>query len=224
MMLSAYLQALYRILPIAVVAWTGFVGTALANGETGTIERWDFDVYLNDKKVGKHFFEVADVDGQKRVESEASFKYRILFIPAYRYEHTNSERWSDNCLLGFEAETNANGKHLQASGKQQAAAFIVQGENGAVELPGCVMTFAYWNPDFLKQPRLLNQQSGEYLDVVVEKLDPEILQVRGEAVKATPYKLTAKQMDLTIWYSQNDQWLALESVAKGGNVIRYELT
>jgi hypothetical protein len=31
-------------------------------------------------------------------------------------------------------------------------------------------------------------------------------------------------MDITLWYSESAEWLALESVAKGGRIIRYELS
>ena len=189
-----------------------------------SVARWDFDVYLNNKRVGKHNYEVIDVDGAQQVQSEANFNYKILFIPAYRYEHSNSERWADNCLVGFEAKTNANGKRLQVSGEKDGDTFKVDNGNAPLELPECVMSFAYWNPDFLDEARLLNPQTGEYVEVSVEKVADEILEVRGEPVLATRFRLTAYELDLTLWYSDNDEWLALESVAKGGHVIRYELS
>jgi len=216
-------QRLIPLLMMGLFAMTIAVPSR-ADERAGEVTRWDFDVYLDDKKVGKHFYEVSEVDGLRRVVSEADFEYKLLFIPAYRYQHTNSERWADNCLLEFAAKTNANGKRIQAFGERNDGRFKVSGENGATELPECVMTFAYWNPAFLKQRRLLNPQSGEYLDVTVEELAPEILEVRGEAVTATRYKLTANKMDLTLWYSDSDEWVGLESVAKGGRVIRYELS
>ena len=48
--------------------------------------------------------------------------------------------------------------------------------------------------------------------------------VRGEAVLASAYRVTARKTDLTVWYSDSNEWLGLESVAKGGRIIRYELT
>jgi hypothetical protein len=51
-----------------------------------------------------------------------------------------------------------------------------------------------------------------------------MLEVRGQTVDATRFKLTANEIDLTLWYSQDDEWLALESIAKGGHIIRYELS
>ena len=210
------------------VALAGLLSVSLApaygSRPLADVSRWDFNVYVNDKKVGRHVFEVTEEDGLRRVSSEADFEYRILFIPAYRYRHSNAERWSDNCLLEFDARTDANGKSIVASGERSGAAFRVVGSDGVEELPACVMTFAYWNPAFLEQPRLLNPQSGEYLDVTVEELDTELLEVRGQTVPATPYRLTARQLELTVWYSTDDRWVGLESVASGGNVIRYELS
>lgn len=195
-----------------------------ANGSSGAISQWDFDVYLNKKKVGQHSFKVSQSDGVRRVQSEANFKYTVLFIPAYRYEHSAAERWLDDCLVEIDARTNANGDRIEVSGEQTNSGFLVATGASPTELPECVMTFAYWNPDFLDQSRLLNPQTGEFVDVSVEKIGDEILDVRGQPTAATRFRLTAYEIDLTLWYSPDNEWLALESVAKGGHIIRYELS
>ena len=188
------------------------------------VDNWDFDVYLNDKKVGKHSFKVSEVEGIKQVQSEASFTVKIFFITTYRYEHSATERWTDNCLLEFDGKTNTNGKRISVSGEQTGVGFVVETGDKPIELPQCVMTFAYWNSEFLKQPSLLNPQTGDYVDILVEKVGDEMLYVRGRAVPTTRFKLTAEKVDLTLWYSLDDEWLVLESVAKGGQIIRYELS
>jgi len=195
---------------------------APAPANTGDVARWEFDVYLNDRKVGKHSFEVVDENGVREVTSEASFVYRILFIPAYRYEHRSAERWADNCLVEFDARTNANGDRIEVSGERTGSGFLVEKGDNPVELPGCVMTFAYWNPELLQQTRLLNPQTGEYVGVSVEQVGTETLMVNGEPRAANRFRLRAYEVDLTLWYSPDDEWLALESVAEGNNIIRYE--
>ncbi|MGI9270854.1 MAG: DUF6134 family protein [Woeseiaceae bacterium] len=188
------------------------------------MDAWNFNVYLDDKKVGTHVFEVVQTGAQKEVQSIADFKVKFLFISAYSYEHSNIERWSDDCLLTFNAKTSVNGKRTRVSGAAATAGFLVnKGETEEV-LPDCVMSFAYWNPSFLNQERLLNPQTGEFLDVVVESLGNDKLMVRGQSVAAQRFKITARGIDLLVWYSANDEWLALESVAKGGRVVRYELS
>jgi len=202
-------------------------GTLLAATNSDVIDDialWDFDVYLNDKRVGKHRFTVSELNGVKQVQSEASFKYKILLITAYRYEHSAAERWTDNCLHEFDASTNANGKKTQVSGERTESGFLVANDVSPFEPSDCVMTFAYWNPDFLNQPRLLNPQTGEFVDVEVENDGDEILEVRGQPIIATRFKVKADKVDLTLWYSADSEWLALESVADGGHIIRYELS
>jgi hypothetical protein len=190
----------------------------------GEVAHWDFDVYLNDKKVGKHEFKVSEIGALKQVRSEADFDYKILFFSAYKYQHSAAERWSGNCLAEFDASTNANGKRIQVSGQQSGTGFSIERNGSKDELPECVMTFAYWNQDFLGETQLLNPQTGEYLDVLVEEVGDEMLEVRGQTVTASRFRLTANEVDLTLWYSLDNEWLALESVAKGGHIIRYELS
>ena len=86
------------------------------------------------------------------------------------------------------------------------------------------MTFAYWNPEFLRQPRLLNPQTGEYLPVRVELLGEQRISVKGQAVEANAYRLLAEELELIVWYSEANEWLGLQSTAKGGRILRYELT
>lgn len=185
---------------------------------------WNFNVYLDGKKVGTHLFEVVDADERRLVQSVADFKVKILFFSAYSYQHTNMEQWSENCLLSFDAKTRVNGKPTEVSGASGNAGFLVEKSDSQEILPECVMSFAYWNPEFLKQERLLNPQTGEFLEVDVELLGVENIEVRGEAISALRYKITAKDVDLMVWYSIEDEWLGLESVAKTGHVIRYELS
>lgn len=197
---------------------------ASAANPSSEVTQWDFNVYLNDKKVGKHLFRVSETGPVKQVQSEAKFKYTVLLIPAYRYEHTAAERWSGQCLVEIDAKTNANGDRIEISGETTGSGFRLESKAAAAELPDCVMTFAYWNPEFLEQSRLLNPQTGEYVDVTVEEIGEEMLEVRGESIPATRFRLTAYEIDMTLWYSPDDEWLALESVAKGGHIIRYELS
>ncbi|MDX1498257.1 MAG: DUF6134 family protein [Woeseiaceae bacterium] len=196
--------------------------TAGATGDSAAVARYDFNVYLGDKKLGRHTFEVTARGEQKVVRSEAEFVYKVLFIPAYRYEHENSERWADNCLLEFDAQTYDNGERIRASGEKTGDGFEVVKPGGREELPACVMSFAYWNPDFLKEQRLLNPQTGEYLEVTVEALPDQPFEIRGRQIPAQPYRITAEGVELTVWYAAKDRrWLGLESVADGDKVLKY---
>lgn len=200
------------------------VFSPFATGASGSAQSWDFSVMLDGDKIGYHRFELIDEGDGRRLTSEARFDVRFLFVNAYRYRHSTTELWSDGCLRDVDARTQANGKKMDVRGTTIGDRLIIDAGEATHEIDDCVMTFAYWNPSFLHQPRLLNVQSGEYLDVQVEELGREPVTVRGRDIEASVYKLTAKEIELKLWYSSNSEWLALESVAKGGRIVRYELT
>jgi hypothetical protein len=185
---------------------------------------WEFSVLLDGSQIGYHRFKVVPAADGHEVFSEASFDVRFLFITAFRYRHKNTESWRDGCLERIESQTRENDKRFSVSGERVSEGFYIESGGGQQALDSCVMTFAYWNPEFLQQARLLNPQSGEYLPVTVEPLGKQSLEVRGELVSASAYRLTARATELTVWYSDDKEWLGLESAAKGGRTIRYELT
>ena len=141
----------------------------------------------------------------------------------FHYEHRNREVWSGDCLQSIESSTDSNGEPYRVRGWQEEGVFRVDGTAGETKLPGCVMSFAYWNPAFLDQGRLLNTQDGEILDVEVSSPVVEPLEVRGEQLPAYRYRLEAGELRLDLWYSADREWLALESEVQGGRMLRYEL-
>ena len=185
---------------------------------------WNFAVHLDDSRIGYHRFDVLPADGGVEVVIEARFDVKFLFFNAFQYRHSNREAWDGRCLERIESETRQNDRQFAVLGERRNGGFVVDTGEGAEALDACVMTFAYWNPEFLRQSRLLNPQSGEYLPVNVEPLGKQEVVVRGNTVVAHAYRVTARNTNLTVWYSDDNEWLGLESVAKGGRIIRYELT
>jgi len=195
----------------------------MSSAVVATEKEWRFQVYLDDKKIGYHDFVLRETDNQRRLRSEASFEYRLMFVKLYGYEHENTELWSGNCLTGLESTTDANGKPFQVSGSLQGDRFVVSGSAGQVEMPSCAMSFAYWNPVFLEQERLINVQNGEVLDIEVSEPELVQLEVRGTLQPAYRYLLGAGELKIELWYSENHEWLALETEARGGRRLRYQL-
>jgi len=184
---------------------------------------WRFRVYLDDKEIGSHDFFLEQQGALRVLRSAADFEYRLLFVKLYEYQHVNRETWQGDCLSSIESSTDANGKPYAVLGQRADGAFIVESDEGEALLPSCVMSFAYWNPEFLKQTHLLNSQNGEYLEVDVSAPVTEELRVRGELHRAIRYRLTAGDLELELWYSEDQKWLGLSSETEGGRTLRYEL-
>jgi hypothetical protein len=186
-------------------------------------QEWRFRVYLDDKEIGFHDFELTHSDGRQLLRSRASFEYRLLFVKLYEYEHDNTEIWQNDCLTGINSRTEANGTPFSVVGEFKGDVLVLEGSEGVTELPGCNRTFAYWNPSFLEQKKLINSQNGELLDVEISEPELEEIVVRGKRQPAWRYQLTARDMKIQLWYSQDKKWLGLESEARGGRRLRYVL-
>jgi hypothetical protein len=74
----------------------------LSASATATQQEWRFQVFLDDKEIGYHDFVLQEQDEQRKMQSEASFEYRLLFVKLFGYEHQNTETWLGNCLTGIE--------------------------------------------------------------------------------------------------------------------------
>ena len=185
-------------------------------------EEWRFRVFLDDKEIGYHHFFLAHEGEHRQLRTVANFEYRLLFVTLFRYEHENLETWSGDCLNSVRSRTDSNGDNYSVTGLRFEEGFQVMSQQGDADLPHCVMSFAYWNPSFLEQQKLLNTQDGRYLDVVVSAPVRDDLEVRGEWVTSYRYRLEAEDMRLDLWYSDEQEWLALESQLDGGRTLRYE--
>ena len=198
-------------------------GSSFASEGSTEEKLWRFRVYVNDKPVGLHEFRLQQQGKQLLLDSSAEFEYTLLSVPLYRYQHQNQEIWQDGCLARIESSTDANGKDYAVNGQAGDAGFVLEGSKGESVLPGCIRTFAYWNPEFLQASQLLNTQNGEFLDVAISDPVNESIQVHGQEVKAQRYQLTAKKLKLDLWYSETGEWLSLQSVYDNGRTLRYEL-
>jgi hypothetical protein len=211
------LRFLACVLPALLLA----AGTASA--EQDAVRTWRFDVSLDGRRIGEHSFVAAERDGVVEIESQARFTVNLLFVPVYRYEHRNREVWRDGCLARIDARTLDNGEELRVRGELAAEGFSIQGPDGAATLPGCIKTFAYWDPRFLAEERLLNAQTGEYETVRAQDRGTDTLLVAGRAREAHRHTLEAAGFQIDLWYSPQGEWLGLESRTPEGRRLRYDL-
>lgn len=204
------------------VAALGCLASLQSSSAYASVEQeWRFRVYLDDREIGHHHFTLTRDGAQQQLATQAKFDVTFLKIPLFSYRHDNVERWSDNCLEQISSNTDQNGTKYRVEGQATGDAFQVRTNTGEQALPACVSTFAYWDKSFLQRDRLLNSQTGEYLDVEVDYLGEKPLALQAAKVRAHHYRLTANKLNIEVWYSLDDHWLALQSTTDGGRLLRY---
>lgn len=182
-----------------------------------------FTATLDGKPIGEHRFEVHEADGRTHVTSRARFDVKFLMFTVYRYRHEAQEVWDGNCLSRLDAHTDDNGRAHALTAERSPDGLRVDTAEATREIPGCVSSFAYWDPRILTAEQLLNTQTGDYHPIEVRHLGSEPVAVGGVPVAAERWRLRAEDLEIDLWYAPDGRWLALESPARGGRRLRYTI-
>ena len=191
---------------------------ALVISNSTYAEEWNFDAVLNDKVIGQHTF----IYENEKTISNANFKFEYLFMD-FIYQHKSTETWQEGCLKTISSKTDDDGDLYEVSGYIGTDRFLVTTNNKTSELPSCVMTFAYGNPKILEQKKLMNSQSGEYLDVDIQFIREENHIVKGEDILTDLWRIEANIDDgdllIHLWYDKNMNWVSLKSQTPIGDML-----
>jgi hypothetical protein len=181
-----------------------------------------FKAFLDGKPIGQHRFTVAsDGAGGRKVTSEADFQVKVLGFTAYRYHHHADEQWAGDCLAGLQSTTDDDGKAAKVSLDKGGDANTIRTNAGTKSEPGCLMTYAYWNPAMREQKRLLNPQTGQVDAVKVERVGAGKVAVDGHDVAATGWRISGGESPIDLWISDSGDWVGLDSMVSNG---RHKLT
>ena len=209
-------------LPSAAVSTLTWVAVPACATPAGT-DDWTFGVRLDGKPIGRHHVSVA-LDGESRlVRSEADFDVKFLGFTAYRYRHRAVEHWQGNCLTDLETTTDDDGQASSVRGRRDGDVLTVVAGDQSQALPGCIMSFAYWNPAMQTQSKLLNAQTGRVENVEVRHLGSATIDVRGRPIPAQQYRITGPLAPIDVWYTSGGDWVGLDATVKGGHRLSYRL-
>jgi len=188
-------------------------------------EQINFQVQLNDKDIGFHEFNVQN----DTISNKAQFDVKLWFIPAYKYRHTATEVYKDNCLIQLESETQDGADFFELSSLADSAFFKIKVNDKDYNHPACSQTFRYWDLQFTEQNLAINPQDGEIFKLSFSKDVDEEVKTKTNTFLANKYILRAtndqdEKFHIELWYEQNSKkWIKLKSYLKDDNVITYIL-
>jgi hypothetical protein len=188
-------------------------------------EQINFQVQLNDKDIGFHEFNVQN----DTISNKAQFDVKLWFIPAYKYRHTATEVYKDNCLVQLQSETQDGADFFELSSLADSAFFKIKVNDKDYNHPACSQTFRYWDIQFTEQSLAINPQDGEIFKLSFSKDEDEEVKTKTNMFLANKYTLRAindqdEKFHIELWYEQNSKkWIKLKSYLKDDNVITYVL-
>jgi hypothetical protein len=188
----------------------------VASLETDKVVRvLDFEVFLDDREVGRHTFELLEKGDSIQVSSSMALDFKLFKIKRVKYRHQADEVWESGCLVSLQSETEKQGKSFAVDASTDQTGLVVQRPKEIETLDGCVRGFSYWNPEWLQGAYLLNAESG--INVPVE------INSRISAQDSiTHIALTLPNADIDLQYDDAGEWLSLQTELLIGGTLRYQ--
>ncbi len=208
---------------VALLGFLACFGSASQLAWSASSQIYDFKVLLGKDEIGRQRFDVSSEGDRTQVRVDAQFKVKFLYITVYTYRHTNVETWEGTCLREIHAETDDNGESFFVNGVFQNGRLQVQTQAGNWSSEGCIKTFAYWNPEWIKSERLLNSQNGEHQPVSVRAVGEDTILVQGVPTRTTHRRIVTEKFAVDLWYTLSGRWVALQSTTAKGDTLRYTL-
>jgi hypothetical protein len=199
------------------------LGSAPQEAWSSSSQTYDFKVFLGKDEIGRQRFDVSMEGERTQVRIDAQFTVKFLYITVYTYRHTNVETWEGMCLREIRAETDDNGESFFVNGVFRNGQMHVQTQAGNWIGEGCIKTFAYWNPEWIKGERLLNSQTGEHQPVSILAVGEDTIPVQGVQTRAIHRRIVTDKFVVDLWHTLNGRWVALQSTTKKGDTLRYTL-
>lgn len=187
-------------------------------GHSAAFDNLNFRVWLGDREIGQHSYTFSQQGPLTNVLSKVNYNVKVLFVSVFKYKHEAAETWMGNCLTAINSFTVENGEETVVEGHQEGGNFIVQrNDQTLTEASDCMGTYAYWDPTLIQRDALMNSQTGE--------VDPAQVRDLGEKpmprlnLDARTYQIDTEQASIQLWYSNEGDWLALETETNGRQLV-----
>jgi hypothetical protein len=188
----------------------------VASLETDKVVRvLDFEVFLDDREVGRHTFKLLEKGDSIQVSSSMALDFKLFKIKRVKYRHQADEVWESGCLVSLQSETEKQGKAFAVDASTDQTGLVVQRAKEIETLDGCVRGFSYWNPQWLQGAYLLNAESG--INVPVE-INSRI----SAQDNITHIAITLPKADIDLQYDDAGEWLSLQTELLIGGTLRYQ--
>ncbi len=178
----------------------------------------DFTVLRKGKPFGRHKLTFDRTsDGQLTVTTDVDLQVKFGPITAFKYRLDSVEKWVDGQLTSLSGMSYSDGRKAKVSATSTANALNVDSTEFAGTLPLTTIPSSHWNRLQVYQDQMLSTETGEVLDIDVEIVGDDVVNVAGEAIPATHYRLKS---DLTVdlWYDTQSRWVKLAFEVRGQDI------
>ena len=189
------------------------------------LNRIEFDIFRNNKHIGKHIFSFNRENNQLAVESEINFEIKKLGIVLYKYNVKGTEYFKDGKLIKFNSKTDQNGKEKYVNINLEGDELVIDGSSFKGKVPSEYLLGTWWNHSLVESEAQISAVSGRIIKQKVTFLGKENLIIGDKSYNTLHFnfssvdkKLTKdKKLNTDVWYDEDTLNWVKASFKKKGN-------
>ncbi|HLW64206.1 MAG TPA: DUF6134 family protein [Gemmataceae bacterium] len=198
----------------------GILGlVAVSSACAGETETRTFSVTVNGKQAGQYQLVIQSQDDGLQTMSAETTVQAPQTTGWYLYGYRGKETWKSGRLQKLEAASSDAGKKrvVQATATPQHLRVLVNGQRS--DAPSEVWTTSFWHLPVESQRDaalpMLDVNSGKVIQGRLEKVAVEKLNVVGDTLECSHYRVKGEGMQADIWYDGADRMVRLEATSEG---------
>ena len=182
------------------------------------LKKIEFDIYRNNKNIGKHVFSFKKENDELLVESEINFIIKKLGVTLYQYHVKGVEVYKNGILTRFNSKTNQNGKEKYVNMKLENEQFIIDGSSYKGKTSTNYLLGTWWNHSIVEAPAQISAVSGRIIEQKVTFLGKEKLNIDGKIYNALHFNFSSadknlskdKKLNTDVWYDEKTlNWIKI---------------
>jgi len=188
------------------------------------LNRIEFDIYRNNKHIGKHIFSFERSNEQIAIDSEINFEIKKFGIVFYKYHVKGTEIYKAGKLIKFNSKTNQNDKHKYVNLKLEDGEYTIDGSSYKGKVPEDYLLGTWWNHSIVKAAAQISAVSGRIIKQKVIFLGKETITSGSNTFNALHYNFSStdkkldknKRLNTDVWYDEKTlNWIKATFEKKG---------
>ena len=189
------------------------------------LNKIEFDIYRNNKKIGKHVFSYTKLDENLIVVSKINFEIKKLGVVLYKYLAEGTEVYKNGDLVKFNSTTKQNKKDKFVNINLSDNEYVIDGSSYKGKAPLDYIIGTWWNHNIIKTTAQISAVSGRIINQNVEFLGKEELNIDGKIYETLHFNFLSsdekldkdKKLNTHIWYEEKSMNWVKASFNKNGD-------
>jgi len=217
------MNKIYKIIFILILTVYSFPTNAHVQ-HYEDLNRIEFNIYRNNKHIGKHIFYFKKDDNLLTVKSDIYFEIKKLGIVLYKYHVQGTETYEDGKLIKFNSKTNQNGKQKYTNIKLDNDELLIDGSSHKGKVSTDYMLGTWWNHAIVEANAQISAVSGRIIQQRVTFLGKETIKSGDKTYNALHFNFSStdkklkkdKKLNTDVWYDEKTlNWVKATFKKKG---------